>query len=940
MGKIRIHEIAKELGITSKETLEKAIEMGFEVKAPSSGVTLEEAESLANYILTGEKAVPQKEEKKEEAVKKSKPKAKEKPTAAKKRQESKPKKNEEAKQETKTSQKPKETKKPEIEEADTKESKTKILETSEVEKTQKPQKEKIDEPAVKKVETKKIETKKETIKESVEPVEKTIKDVKTEIKTEEKSEPKKVEEKVSLSANVRKRRGLVIVKKKRRKVTQKEEIKKLFSDDDVKSALKSSYQSIKKAPTMESVFGNASDSKKKKKAKKTGAKSGQTQKRSIELDVQMRDISTELEEEMVVLPDFSVKPEVKVEQRKKIDPSRMKTTKKSSFLNHGIKRQTKKRRRRRVEDKVSEIVSSIEIPEDIRVYEFAEKINKPLGEVIKELFTLGVMVTKNDFLDKDAIEILADSFDLDVTTIDEQEEFDYEKEYEKEVDVDAIERTPVVTIMGHVDHGKTSLLDYIRSSKVATGEAGGITQHVGAYMVEKSGKNVTFIDTPGHEAFTEMRSRGAQVTDIVIIVVAADDGVMPQTKEAIEHSKAAGVPMVIAVNKMDKEGANPDLVKSQLAEIGVTPVDWGGEHEFVHISAKTGEGIDELLEVLLLQAELLELKANPDKDAKATVVESSVEKGRGTVSTVVVQNGTLRVGDTVVAGVAYGKVKALMDDEGKAIKEAKPGEPVVVLGLSTVPLAGEKLVKVATDKIAREYAKKRAEYLRQRELSKSTKVTIDDLSSMIAEGALKSLPVIIKADVGGSLEAIKGSLLKIKTDETKIDIISSGIGGITENDIALASASENCIILGFNVRPTGSVKEKAKSSGVEIKTYNVIYDLIDDVKDLIAGMLSPVIREENIGQAQVREVFVVPKIGAIAGCIVTDGVINRGVKVRLIRDGVIIYESTVSSLKRFKDDVKEVAKGYECGIGIEGYHDIKEGDFIESFKEVQEKATL
>ncbi len=907
MGKIRIHEIAKELGMSSKDTVEKAVEMGFEVKAASSGVTPEEAESLINFILTGEKNVPEvkKEEKASKAEKEEKPKKVE-------------------KKETPT-QKEK-----------TQKVKKKVEKKTEDIKPITPVKEKI---VVKKEQKAEVPTpittapKENLVSKAPEAKES------TETKSEET--PPKVEEKVSLSANVRKRRGLVIVKKKRRKVEPKEQISKAFSDDDVKSALKSSYKNIKKSATMESVFGQVSDaSKKKKKSKKTTAKSSNSQNINIEFDMQMRDVASEIEEEMVILPDFSAKPIVKEEPRKKIDPSRIKTTKKVSFLNQGIKRKTRKRRRRKVEDKSSEIVSSIEIPEDIRVYEFAEKINKPLGEVIKELFTLGVMVTKNDFLDKDAIEILADSFDLEVTTVDEQEEFDYVKQYEEEVDKDATERTPVVTIMGHVDHGKTSLLDYIRNSKVATGEAGGITQHVGAYMVEKNGKNITFIDTPGHEAFTEMRSRGAQVTDIVIIVVAADDGVMPQTKEAIEHSKAAGVPMVIAVNKMDKEGANPDLVKSQLAEIGITPVDWGGEYEFAHISAKTGEGIEDLLEILLLQAELLELKANPNKEAKATVVESSVEKGRGTVSTVVIQNGTLKVGDTVVAGVAYGKVKALMDDEGKPVKEAKPGEPVVLIGLSSVPLAGEKLVSVATDKIAKEYAKKRAEYLRQRELSKSTKVTLDDLSSMIAEGALKSLPVIIKADVGGSLEAIKGSLEKIKTDETKIDVISSGVGGITENDVALASASENSIILGFNVRPTGSVKEKAKSSGVEIKTYKVIYDLIDDVKDLIAGMLSPIIREENIGQAEVREVFVVPKIGAIAGCIVTDGVINRGVKVRLIREGVIIYESTVSSLKRFKDDVREVAKGYECGIGIEGYHDIKAGDFIESFKEVEEKATL
>ena len=944
MGKIRIHEIAKELGITSKETVEKALEMGLDVKAPSSGVTPEIAENLVTYILTGVKAQPPKPEteKTEEVASEKAVEKKATPTKAKTKVKETVKKKETVEKISK--------KKEVVKEKAENKTKVKSSEVSkkDVSKELKAKELKVDEKkdAVKKEEPKKVEAAKSEIKEiKKEPetkVEAKQDDKKPEAVKEEAKAEEKVVEKVSLSANVRKRRGLVIVKKRRRPEPAKVEKTKSFSNDDVKSALKASYNSIKKTNTLESVFGAVGEtSKKKKKAKKSAtSKNSQSKMMNLDINLQMRSVSTELDEEMVILPDFTVKAEVKEIPRKKLDPSKMKSVKKSSFLNHGIKRQSRKRRRRRVEDKNLEIISSIEIPEDIRVYEFAEKINKPLGEVIKELFTLGVMVTKNDFLDKDAIEILAESFDLEVSTVDEQEEFDYVKQYDENQDEDAIERTPVITIMGHVDHGKTSLLDYIRSSKVATGEAGGITQHVGAYMVEKNGKNVTFIDTPGHEAFTEMRSRGAEVTDIVIVVVAADDGVMPQTKEAIEHSKAAGVPIVIAVNKMDKEGANPDLVKSQLAEIGITPVDWGGEHEFVHISAKTGEGIEDLLEVLLLQAELLELKANPAKDAKATVIESSVEKGRGTVSTVVVQNGTLRVGDTVVAGVAYGKVKALMDDLGKPVKEAKPGEPVVLVGLSTVPGAGEKLVKVATDKIAKEYAKKRAEYLRQRELSKSTKVTIDDLSSMIAEGALKSLPVIIKADVGGSLEAIKGSLEKIKTEETKIDVISSGVGGISENDVALASASENSIILGFNVRPTGSVKEKAKSSGVEIKTYNVIYDLIDDVKDLIAGMLSPVIREENIGQAQVREVFMVPRLGAIAGCIVTDGSINRGVKVRLIRDGVIIYESTVSSLKRFKDDVKEVAKGYECGIGIEGYHDIKEGDFIESFKEVEEKATL
>jgi len=897
MDKVRIHEIAKELGIKSKDVVEKASEIGLTVKAASSAVSPEEAENLMNFILTGEIAAPKVEQKSQNDDVT--------PKEKKRRNESSKKEEVSEKKTVKTKEVSKEEKKPE----NTKEVTTVKSEPKEISEV--------------------IDTKEEKKAEKVEK------------EPEVKDEPKK-EEKVSLSANVRKRRGLVIVKKKRR-APEPKPAEALFNDEDVKSALKSPYASIKKTATMESVFGSAGDTpKKKKKTKKAPAPKSSSQKLDIELDIQMKDISSEIESEMVVLPDFSVEKEKEEVRKKKIDPSQIKTTKKSNFLNQGIKRQTKKRRRKKPEEKTTQMATSIEIPEDIRVYEFAEKLNVSVSDVIKELFNLGVMVTKNDFLDKDSIEILADSFNISVKTIDEQEDFDYMKEYEKDDNDDdnLVEKIPVITIMGHVDHGKTSLLDYIRNSKIADKEAGGITQHVGAYMVEKNGKNITFIDTPGHEAFTQMRSRGAQATDIAIIVVAADDGVMPQTRESIDHAKAADIPIVIAVNKIDKESANPDLVKSQLAELGITPVDWGGEHEFVHISAKTGEGIDELLEVLLLQAEILELRANPDKDAKAIVIESSVEKGKGTVATVIVENGTLKVGDTVVAGIAHGKVRALLDDMGKKIKKAGPGEPAVLLGLSEVPEAGEKLVAVKSDKIAREYAKKRAEYLRQKELSKSTKVTIDELSAMIAEGALKTLPVIIKADVIGSLEAIKSSLEKLRTDETKIDIISSGIGGITESDVALASASENSIILGFNVRPTGSVKERAKSSGVEIKTYNIIYDLLDDVKALVAGMLDPVIREEQIGQAEVREVFMVPKVGAIAGCIVTDGKIIRGAKIRLIRDGVIVYEGNVSSLKRFKDDVKEVAKGYECGIGIEGFNDIKVGDYMESFQEVEEKATL
>ena len=935
MDKVRIKEIAEELGIKSKEVVEKAVDIGLEVKAANSSVTPEEAETLMNYVLTGVKEEPKPVEVKP-VVKKEEPK--------------------------KTEPKPVEVEKVEAKKVETKaKEKTapkkvpakKTLEKKEVvEKTEAPKVEKKEE-IVEKTEAPKVEKKagitkvevkeapvKPEVKEEVKPKEEIKPEVKEEVKIETKVEEKPKEEvkpepkKESLAtASVRKRRGLVIVKKKR----------PVKVEADPKN-FPSPYAKKKNSQPLESVFGNASDSaKKKRKIRKVAAgKQSSTEKMDIAFS-DMADIKMDLEDNMVVLPDLTIKAEPKVEQRtkKNSDPSQIRTTKRPSFIRpQGIKRRGRKRRVKKVIDLENVVVSSIEIPEDIRVYEFAEKINKQPSDVIKELFLLGMLVTKNDFLDKDSIDILAETFEVEVTTVDVQEEFDYVGAYEESDEKLMVERAPIITIMGHVDHGKTSLLDYIRHTKVASGESGGITQHVGAYMVEKNGRNITFIDTPGHAAFTEMRSRGAQVTDIVIIVVAADDGVMPQTREAVEHAKAAGVPFIIAMNKMDLEAANPDMAKAGLAELEVTPVDWGGDYEFVEVSAKSGMGVEDLLEVVLLQADMLELKADPNREAKATVIESSVEKGRGPVATVVINEGTLRVGDVIVAGVGHGKVRALLDDTGKPVKEALPGEPVVVLGLSEVPGSGEHLVSVKTDKIAREYAQKRADYLRQKELSKSTKVTLDELSSKIAEGAIKTLPVILKADVQGSLEAIKGSLAKIKNEEVKINIISSGIGGITESDVALAEASENCVILGFHVRPTGAVKEKAKSNGVEIKTYNIIYDLIDDVTGLVSGLLAPVIREENIGQAQVREVFVVPKIGAIAGCIVTDGSIKRGVKVRLIRDGVIVYEGSVSSLKRFKDDANEVKNGYECGIGIEGYNDIKEGDYIESFKEVEEQATL
>ena len=853
MAKIRIHEIAKELGSSSKKILEKAKELGFAVTTVSSAVSPEDAAKLYDYVQSG--VIPDAKSAKKSVVKQLQ------------------------KEEPKMEPKP-------------------VIK---------------DEPV--------------KAQSAPEPAKEVVLEPKPQLGSKEKEEAKPES---LANSSINKRRGLVIVKKKK--------------DEQPKPAQSPSSPMISNK-ALESMFGSGDESFKKKKKDKKQFQATKKES-SSKLDLMgMSEFGDDIvidDEDVVVLPDLTLKP---------IETERQQTTKKplnvykpaqNSGFNYegGIQRSSRKKHKKVVKDNQNESVQSVDIPKEIRLYEFADKIKKSPSEIIGKLFMLGKMTTKNDFLEEDEIEILGAEFDIEINIVDTQEEFDYVKAYEGEDDLHAEPRAPVVTIMGHVDHGKTSLLDYIQNSRVASGEAGGITQHVGAYMVEKNGKNITFIDTPGHEAFTAMRARGASVTDIVIIVVAADDGVKPQTKEAISHAKAAGVPIIIAINKMDKESANPDLVKTGLAELDIMPTEWGGNHEFVPVSAKTGMGIEDLLEIVLLQAEILELKANPNREAKATIIESSLQKGRGPVATVIVENGTLKVGDTIVAGVAYGKVRALSNDKGQSLKAIRPGECGVLIGLSEVPEAGETLISVKSDKEAREYAQKKYEYLRQKELSKSTKVTIDELSAKIAEGELKNLPVIVKADVQGSLEAIKASLEKLRNDEIKVNIIHSGVGGITQSDISLASASQNCVILGFNIRPTGEIKEKAKEKAVEIKTYNVIYNLLDDVKALLSGLMSPVITEEDLGQAVIRQVINVPKIGQIAGCLVTEGIISRGAKIRVIRDGVVVFEGNVSSLKRFKDDAKEVAKGYECGVGIEGYNDMREGDYIESYKEVENRAEI
>jgi len=683
---------------------------------------------------------------------------------------------------------------------------------------------------------------------------------------------------------------------------------------------------------------------KKKEKKKTPPKKRGVEEKELPVDIELGEMNI-IEEEQVELLDLSFNEIKLAEEEEKTHPKEQKPStqqkKRSPTKGKTGIAKTSKKKRKKKKGKKEETPTLIKIPKEVRVYEFAELIGRPLEEVLDALRELGEERDKNDFIGEEYIETLADEMGVEVEVYDPLAEYDYVKKYDEIPDPEEklVERPPIVTVMGHVDHGKTSLLDKIRNTRVAAREAGGITQHIGAYMVEKDGKRITFIDTPGHEAFTEMRARGAQVTDIAIIVVAANDGVMPQTREALAHAQAAGVPFIIAINKIDLPEANPDLVKSQLAEMGITPVEWGGDVEFVEVSARTGEGIDDLLETILMLAEMMELKANPDRPAKAVVIESRLEKGRGPVATVIVKNGTLHKGDSFVCGITYGRVRTIIDDLGKQKKEIKPGEPGEVSGFHEVPIAGDILIAVDSDREAKETAEKWKEYLEEKEKSKSTKATLEDLQKLILEGELKKLPVIVKSDTQGTLEAIKGALAKLRNDEVKVDLIHGDVGAITENDVILAKASEPpAVVLGFNVRPTTGAKNKAKQEGVEIRTYSVIYDLVEDVKELLSGLMAPKIREEVTGTAEVRATFNVPKVGTVAGCYVQDGTIHRNDFARVIRNGVVIYDSKLSSLKRFKDDVKEVGKGFECGLTIEGFNDVKVGDIIETYKKIEEKA--
>ena len=603
-------------------------------------------------------------------------------------------------------------------------------------------------------------------------------------------------------------------------------------------------------------------------------------------------------------------------------------------------RHKKKYKTKTVEEPTAEELlpeGTIAVTAPITVAGLSEQAEVSVSKIIMSMMQMGVMATINQSLDKDAIEMLAEDLGLDIVVTEEEPEIeepgiDTREDTESELQP----RPPIITVMGHVDHGKTSLLDAIRNTNVTAGESGGITQHIGASEVEINGKKIVFLDTPGHEAFTTMRARGAQVTDIAVLVVAADDGVMPQTVESISHAKAAGVPIIVAINKMDKPGANPDRVKQELTEHGILVEDWGGDVICVPVSAKKGQGITDLLEMILLQAEVLELKANPNRLAMGTVIEARLDKAKGPVATLLVSNGTLKSGQSVVAGTTSGKIRVMTDFKGKPIRKAGHATAVEILGLSDVPAAGDAFNVVRDDKTAREIASNRKEKMREEVLAKNASMTLDKLFSQIQEGEAKELNLIVKADVQGSVGAIITSLEKLQTPEVKINVIHSGVGTINESDVMLAETS-NAIIIGFNVRPTTAVTNQAAAADVEIRLYRVIYDIIDEIQDAMKGMLDPEYKEEVLGKAEVRNTFKVPNVGVVAGCYVTEGIVKRNAQIRLVRDGIVIHEGVISSLKRFKDDAREVAQGYECGLGIEKYNDVKPGDIIECFNMVEIK---
>lgn len=630
----------------------------------------------------------------------------------------------------------------------------------------------------------------------------------------------------------------------------------------------------------------------------------------------------------------------KKQYQRQTDPEKAKRTARQTSRKGGglpmddefIRGKRKKKPQQVVRPEPIKIEKAFMTAETITVKDLTERIGKPAGEIIKKLLMLGIMATINNELDFDTAQLVCSEFGvtlemkLDKTAEDVLEDEDFE-----DAEEDLISRAPAVTIMGHVDHGKTSLLDYIRKTRVTASEAGGITQHIGAYTVTVNDRPITFLDTPGHEAFTAMRARGAQATDIAILVVAADDGVMPQTIEAINHAKAAKVPVIVAINKMDKVGANPEKIREQLTQYGLVSEEWGGDTIMTPVSAITGEGVDALLEMILLVADMQDLKANPNRKAKGIIIEARLDKARGPIATVLIKNGTLNIGDMVVAGTAYGRVRAMVNDKGDRVKSAGPSDPVEVVGFGEVPQAGDVMSAVDDDKLSRQVAEERKDKLRQALIKTQQKTTLDDLYKQISAGEIKDLNLIVKADVQGSVEAVKQSLEKLSNDEVRVRCIHGGVGAINESDVMLASVS-NAIIIGFNVRMDNSVRDMADKESVDIRLYRVIYTAIEEIQAAMKGMLSPKFKENVLGRAEVRQPFRVSGVGTVAGSYVLSGKIVRGAQARLLRDNVVVNEAKIESLKRFKDDAKEVATGFECGIGLENFNDVKEGDVIECYQ--------
>ncbi len=657
------------------------------------------------------------------------------------------------------------------------------------------------------------------------------------------------------------------------------------------------------------------------------------------------DSSDDVSEEEIIKPKAKAKPKQEKKREKKVDLKTLSEDEDDKPAKKNRKKKNKKRKskksNRQEKNMKANKESRIEIPETVNVKAFADKLGESPNSVIGKLIGLGTMAGLNDQIDFDTANLVAMEFGKEIFKEEEYdalEEQSYDLDYEDK-DENLVERPPVVSVMGHVDHGKTSILDAIRNTSVTRGEAGGITQHIGAYTVDVNGKEISFLDTPGHEAFTEMRMRGAKSTDIAILVVAADDGVMPQTIEAINHAKAAEIPIIVAINKMDKEAADQNRVMQGLMEYGLVPEEWGGDTIMVPVSAHTGSGIKDLLEMVLLVAEVKELKANPNRDAVGIIIEAQLDKSRGPVATVLVQKGTLHQGDYVVTGSASGRIRAMFDSKGKSIKEAGPSIPAQILGLSDVAEAGDKIYAVKDEKIARDYADRAAEFKREERLIAKANTNLEDMYSDIQEGELKELNIIVKTDVKGTVDAVSSSLVKLSNEEVKVSVIAGAVGGITESDVLLAQAS-NAIIIGFNVRPTQGALERAKDNNIEIRTYSVIYEAIEDVSKAIVGMLDPEFKENVLGRAEVRDTFKIPGAGTIAGVMVTNGVVTRKSKIRLLRDNVVIFDGDISSMKRFKDDASKLQAGFEGGIGLERYNDIKVGDVMEAYEMVETERSL